>query len=138
MALTNFSDLHKRTIITNALIKAKIFAILHTIRHCATNLCLTVFTDSQAAIDAIKKSASHITGRNLLKLSCHGILSTIYAITSTQNIMLTLVKIKGHSVSDNYLLDESHIETLLERDSMPLESYSTKLLKAAPYAAWAE
>ncbi|KAL2912531.1 hypothetical protein HK105_207929, partial [Polyrhizophydium stewartii] len=144
--------------------KAEIFAILHTVRHCAPGCHLTVFTDSQAAIDAIKKCTNLVSERNLLKLSCHGMLSVIHEITSMQLIKLDLVKVKGHSgismneladslakdaralpashhdpllqVNDDYLLDLCHMETLLHQDSIPIEIYPSKLLKSVPYAQW--
>ncbi|KAL2918553.1 hypothetical protein HK105_201954 [Polyrhizophydium stewartii] len=144
--------------------KAEIFAILHTVRHCAPGCHLTVFTDSQAAIDAIKKSTNLVSERNLLKLSCHGMLSAIHEITTMQHINIDLVKVKGHSgipmneladslakdaralpashrdpllqVNDDYLLDLCHMETLLHQDSIPIEIYPSKLLKSVPYAQW--
>ncbi|KAL2911914.1 hypothetical protein HK105_208634 [Polyrhizophydium stewartii] len=119
---------------------------------------------SQAAIDAIKKSTNLVSERNLLKLSCHGMLSAIHEITTMQHINIDLVKVKGHSgipmneladslakdaralpashhdpllqVNDDYLLDLCHMETLLHQDSIPIEIYPSKLLKSVPYAQW--
>lgn len=64
-----------------------------------SNTELTIYTDSQAAIDGINRISDALNrrGRKLLKLNNYVILFTIHDLIITKSLKLNLIKVREHS-----------------------------------------
>lgn len=65
---------------------------------CAQNSNVTIYTDSQDAIDTYYRISNKLTSiRRLLKMNNHIVRRLLSHLISAINITLSLIKIKGHS-----------------------------------------
>ena len=77
--------------------RSELIAILVAMLISPNNSKVDIFTDSQAAIQAIKKSQKTESIRSWCKAKNPSILGTIVKILKTKNIILQLHKVKAHT-----------------------------------------
>jgi ribonuclease HI len=77
--------------------RAEIMAILTAISMFPKNCNLTIFTDSQVAIDGIKTTKQQAVKTNAKKLKNHHMLQQIHEIRLAQNITLNIQKVAAHT-----------------------------------------
>ena len=81
-----------------SLTKAELVAIFTVLLTIPEYCEVKIFTDSQAAIDGIKKSMDNINySRKILTLHNHSTLFKILELVQGKSLNLELVKVKGHS-----------------------------------------
>ncbi|CAB4379139.1 unnamed protein product [Rhizophagus irregularis] len=79
--------------------RSELLAIMTALLAIPSNTELTIYTDSQAAIDGINRISDALNrrGRKLLKLNNYVILFTIHDLIITKSLKLNLIKVREHS-----------------------------------------